>query len=299
MSITRKPDFSNLTSMGVGGRPRELYEPESFGELCELLAVLDDPFILGGGCNTIFPDGGFWRPVIRTKRLGRLHVEEDGRVYAEAGVGINRIIRQTVTAGLRGLEQLAGIPGTVGGGTAMNAGNGPDACFSNYIKKLHVIAPGAGSVETIDSAEVPWRYRNWGMNDMYTGGADTWMVVAVEMELEPGNVSELRAEMERCERRKADNQPLNEASSGCMFKNPGAGPSAGKLVESCGLKGLREGGASVSGMHANFIVNSERRASSEDVKRLMERVIEQVYEQTGCQLEPEVVFARNPAPFIV
>jgi len=299
MSITRKPDFSNLTSMGVGGRPRELYEPESFGELCELLAVLDDPFILGGGCNTIFPDGGFWRPVIRTKRLGKLHVEEDGRVYAEAGVGINRIIRQTVTAGLRGLEQLAGIPGTVGGGTAMNAGNGPDACFSNYIKKLHVIAPGAGSVETIDSAEVPWRYRNWGMNDMYTGGADTWIVVAVEMELEPGNVSELRAEMERCERRKADNQPLNEASSGCMFKNPGAGPSAGKLVESCGLKGLREGGASVSGMHANFIVNSERHASSEDVKRLMERVIEQVYEQTGCQLEPEVVFARNPAPFIV
>ena len=295
MAITRKPDFSNLTSMGVGGCPRELYEPESFGEFCELLAVLDDPFVLGGGCNTIFPDGNFSRPVIRTKKLGKLHVEEDGRVYAEAGVGINRIIRQTVTAGLRGLEQLAGIPGTVGGGTAMNAGNGPDACFGNYIKKLHVIAPGAGSVETIDSAEVPWRYRNWGMNDADAGGAGSWIVVAVEMELEPGNVSELRAEMERCERRKADNQPLNEASSGCMFKNPGAGPSAGKLVESCGLKGLREGGASVSGMHANFIVNSERHASSEDVKRLMERVIGQVYEQTGCQLEPEVVFARDLA----
>ena len=177
----------------------------------------------------------------------------------------------------------------------MNAGNGPDACFGNYIKTLHGIAPGAGSVETIDSAEVPWRYRNWGMNDADAGGAGSWIVVAVEMELEPGNVSELRAEMERCERRKADNQPLNEASSGCMFKNPGAGPSAGKLVESCGLKGLREGGASVSGMHANFIVNSERHASSEDVKRLMERVIGQVYEQTGCQLEPEVVFARDLA----
>lgn len=295
MAITRKPDFSNLTSMGVGGRPRDLYEPESFGELCELLAVLDDPFILGGGCNTIFPDGDFSRPVIRTKKLGKLHVEEDGRVYAEAGVNINRIIRQTVTAGLCGLEQLAGIPGTVGGGTAMNAGNGPDACFSNYIKKVHVIAPGADSVETIDSAEIPWRYRNWGMNDTDAGGAGSWVVVAVEMELEPGNVSELRAEMDRFKRRKADNQPLNEASSGCMFKNPGAGPSAGKLVESCGLKGLREGGASVSGLHANFIVNGERQASSEDVKRLMERVIEQVYEQTGCQLEPEVVFARDLA----
>ena len=295
MTTTRKPDFSNLTSMGVGGCPRDLYEPESFDELCELLAVLDDPFILGGGCNTIFPDGDFSRPVIRTKKLGKLHVEEDGRVYAEAGVAINRIIRQTVTAGLCGLEQLAGIPGTVGGGTAMNAGNGPDACFSNYITKLHVIAPEADSVETIDSKEVPWRYRNWGMNDTEAGGAGSWVVVAVEMKLQPGDVSELRVEMDRCERRKSDNQPLNEASSGCMFKNPGAGPSAGKLVESCGLKGLREGGASVSGVHANFIVNGERQASAEDVKRLMERVIEQVYEQTGCQLEPEVVFARDLA----
>ena len=295
MAITRKADFSNLTSMGVGGYPRDLYEPESFGELCELLAVLDDPFILGGGCNTIFPDGDFSRPVIRTKKLGKLHVEEDGRVYAEAGVAINRIIRQTVTAGLCGLEQLAGIPGTVGGGTAMNAGNGPDACFSNYITKLHVIAPEADSVETIDSKEVPWRYRNWGMNDTEAGGASSWVVVAVEMKLQPGDVSELRAEMDRCERRKSDNQPLNEASSGCMFKNPGAGPSAGKLIEGCGLKGLREGGASVSGVHANFIVNGERQASAEDVKRLMERVIEQVYEQTGCQLEPEVVFASDLA----
>lgn len=295
MAITRKADFSNLTSMGVGGYPRDLYEPESFGELCELLAVLDDPFILGGGCNTIFPDGDFSRPVIRTKKLGKLHVEEDGRVYAQAGVAINRIIRQTVTAGLCGLEQLAGIPGTVGGGTAMNAGNGPDACFSNYITKLHVIAPEADSVETIDSKEVPWRYRNWGMNDTEAGGAGSWVVVAVEMKLQPGDVSELRAEMDRCERRKSDNQPLNEASSGCMFKNPGAGPSAGKLIEGCGLKGLREGGASVSGVHANFIVNGERQASAEDVKRLMERVIEQVYEQTGCQLEPEVVFASDLA----
>ena len=295
MTTTRKPDFSNLTSMGVGGCPRDLYEPESFDELCELLAVLDDPFILGGGCNTIFPDGDFSRPVIRTKKLGKLHVEEDGRVYAEAGVAINRIIRQTVTAGLCGLEQLAGIPGTVGGGTAMNAGNGPDACFSNYITKLHVIAPEADSVETIDSKEVPWRYRNWGMNDTEAGGAGSWVVVAVEMKLQPGDVSELRAEMDRCERRKSDNQPLNEASSGCMFKNPGAGPSAGKLIEGCGLKGLREGGASVSGVHANFIVNGERQASAEDVKRLMERVIEQVYEQTGCQLEPEVVFASDLA----
>ena len=233
--------------------------------------------------------------MIRTKKLGKLHVEEDGRVYAEAGVAINRIIRQTVTAGLCGLEQLAGIPGTVGGGTAMNAGNGPDACFSNYITKLHVIAPEADSVETIDSKEVPWRYRNWGMNDTEAGGAGSWVVVAVEMKLQPGDVSELRAEMDRCERRKSDNQPLNEASSGCMFKNPGAGPSAGKLIEGCGLKGLREGGASVSGVHANFIVNGERQASAEDVKRLMERVIEQVYEQTGCQLEPEVVFASDLA----
>ena len=279
--------------MGVGGHPRELYEPGSFNELCDLLGTLEDPFILGGGCNTIFPDGDFNRPVIRTKKLGRLHVEEDGRVYAEAGVNINRIIRQTVKAGLGGLEQLAGIPGTVGGGTAMNAGNGPDACFGKHITKLYVVSPGELAVQEIKGSDVPWRYRNWGLNDTETGGAGDWVVAAVELELEPGDVDELWSEMQRCEKRKAENQPLRLASSGCMFKNPGAGPSAGRLIQGCDLKGLREGGASVSDLHANFIINREREASSDDVKLLMERVIGQVYEQTGYLLEPEVVFARD------
>jgi len=284
----RQPDFSNLTSMGVGGRPCEFYEPGSFEELHELLVALEDPFILGGGCNTIFPDGDFSRPVIRTKRLGRMHVEEDGRVYAEAGVNINRIIRQTVNAGLGGLEQLAGIPGTVGGGTAMNAGNGPDACFGKHITKLSVFSPEEGVVHTIKGSEVPWAYRHWNM-------PDGWVVLAIELELEPGDAAELKTEMERCEKRKGDNQPLREASSGCMFKNPEGGPSAGKLIQDCELKGWSQGGASVSDLHANFIVNGDRKASSGDVKRLMERVVAEVHERTGYLLEPEVVFAPDHA----
>ncbi len=99
----RHAEFSKLTSMKVGGRSRELYEPESLEELRGLLTSLEDPFMLGGGCNTVFPDGDFCRPVIRTKKLGKLELGENGRVYAEAGVGINTIIRKTVNAGLSGL----------------------------------------------------------------------------------------------------------------------------------------------------------------------------------------------------
>lgn len=281
----KQPDFSKLTSMGVGGCPRELYEPGSRDELCQLLVSLDDPFILGGGCNTIFPDGEFYRPVIRTRRLEELRIRENGRVYAEAGVGINTIIRKTVNAGLGGLEKLAGIPGTVGGGTAMNAGNGPEACFGKHIRRLHIVSPDNGILKSIRGSEVPWRYRDWNMPG--------WVVVAVELELEPGDRAELRREMKSYEARKSQSQPLVHASSGCMFRNPGEGPSAGKLIQGCNLKGLVRGGAEVSKLHANFIVNRRRSANSNDVKRLMKEVSRQVEEQTGYLLEPEVVFARD------
>ena len=283
----RHVEFSKLTSMKVGGCSRELYEPESFEELRGLLTSLEDPFMLGGGCNTVFPDGDFCRPVIRTKKLGKWELGENGRVYAEAGVGINTIIRKTVNAGLSGLEKLAGIPGTVGGGTAMNAGNGPDACFGRYIRKLHIISPGDGVVEAIEGSEVPWGYRNWNMPG--------WVVAAIELELEPGDRAELKREMEYYEERKLKTQPLSHASSGCMFRNPGEGPSAGKLIQDCNLKGLSRGGAAVSKLHANFIVNRGRSATSGDVRRLMKEVTRQVHEQTGYLLETEVVFARDLA----
>lgn len=284
-SSLKQPCFSKLTSMGVGGSPRELYEPGSKDEFCRLLASLEDPFILGGGCNTIFPDGEFSRPVIRTRKLEELQISEDGRVYAEAGVGINTIIRKTVNAGLGGLERLAGIPGTVGGATAMNAGNGPDACFGLHIRRLHVVSPESGVLKTIRGDEVPWLYRDWNMPG--------WVVLAVEMELEPGEREELQREMRVHEERKSKTQPLVHASAGCMFRNPGDGPSAGRLIQGCDLKGLVRGGAEVSQLHANFIVNRRRSASSDDVKRLMKEVTRQVEQQTGYLLEPEVVFARD------
>ena len=284
-SILKQPYFSKLTSMGVGGSPSEFYEPGNRAEFCALLGSLDDPFILGGGCNTIFPDGEFSRPVISTRKLEELRICEDGRVYAEAGVRLNKIIRKTVNAGLGGLQKLAGIPGTVGGATAMNAGNGPDACFGLHTRKLHVVSPGSSLVKTMRGDEVPWLYRDWNMPG--------WVVLAVELELEPGERQELRREMKLYEDRKSKTQPLVHASAGCMFRNPGDGPSAGKLIQGCNLKGLFRGGAEVSRLHANFIVNRRRSASSDDVKRLMKAVTRQVQEQTGYLLEPEVVFARD------
>ncbi len=99
--------------------------------------------------------------------------------------------------------------------------------------------------------------------------------------------------MSAYEERKSKTQPLIHASAGCMFRNPGSGPSARRLIQSCKLKGLARGGAEVSRLHANFIVNRRRSASSDDVQRLMKEITRQVEEQTGYLLEPEVVFARD------
>ena len=101
--------------------------------------------------------------------------------------------------------------------------------------------------------------------------------------------------MEHYEERKLKTQPLSHASSGCMFRNPGEGPSAGKLIQDCNLKGLSRGGAEVSKLHANFIVNRGRSATSGDVRRLMKEVTRQVHEQTGYLLETDVVFAMDLA----
>ena len=167
----------------------------------------------------------------------------------------------------------------------MNAGNGPDACFGLHIRRLHIVSPESGVLKSIGGNEVPWIYRDWNLPG--------WVVLAVELKLEPGEREELRREMKAYEDRKSKTQPLVHASAGCMFRNPGGGPSAGKLIQGCKLKGLARGGAEVSQLHANFIVNRRRSASADDVRRLMKEVTRQVEEQTGYLLEPEVVFARD------
>lgn len=278
-------DLGQCTSMGVGGTGTA-YLPSSEEEFRDLLVGLEttglSPFILGGGYNTVFPDGEFHRPIVLTSKLNQ-YTFQGTTVRAKAGVRLDGLIRMSVAAGLGGLEMFLGVPGTVGGAVAMNAG-GSGHEFGDLVRKLTVIDPATGEIFDLDHDEVRWSYRRASLEGL--------VVAAAELELEPGDPRELRKRSLDFLKRKAAEQPLNSRSSGCAFKNP-PGRSAGYLIDTSGLKGARVGHAVVSQRHANFICNEGGAASTSDILGLVEHVRSTVRERCGVELELEIVMASD------
>ncbi len=274
--------------MRVGGRAREFFSPssaEELGEICRrLFAEGKTPFFLGGGFNTLFPDGEFTRPVISTEKMAGLSLSGGRILRAEAGVRWNALIHKAVQAGLSGLEYFAGVPGTAGGLAAMNAGGGGCSFGDRVIRVEGFRLPEVEFVE-IPGDQVPWGYRSSGLG--------RFAITAVALELTPSDPSTLRGEAMRFLRYKASVQPLTSASAGCIFRNP-PGDSAGILIERAGLKGTRRGGAVVSEQHANFIVNETREATAGDVRALIGLVVRRVRERFGVDLQTEVIIPENP-----
>lgn len=274
--------LSTETSFQIGGPATEFYVPANTRELQALLEGLKSrrPFVLGGGCNTLFPDESFARPVISTARLRRLEVG-DASIRAEAGVRIDSLIRTAIESGLGGLENLVGIPGTVGGATVMNAG-GSGWNFGDRVREVGLISTSGGDLVRVPGREVSWGYRSWNV--------EGYVVAWVTLDLYRDSTPELRKRAKEFFLSKRRSQPLGMASAGCIFKNP-PGASAGEMIESLGLKGLRRGGAMVSERHANFIVNDEGRARSGDVLALIEEIRARVEEAYQVRLEMEIVVA--------
>ncbi|HEY8492620.1 MAG TPA: UDP-N-acetylmuramate dehydrogenase [Myxococcota bacterium] len=278
------------TSLGVGGSAEALAAPESADELAALVALAAEHelplHVLGGGFNTVVLDGGIEGVTVRTHRLRGLSVEPDGvTVRAEAGVSHAQITRLCAQRGLSGLAFGAGVPGTVGGWIAMNAGV-PDAEAGDVVASVETAGPGAAR-RTRTRAELDFAYR------AARGLAPGEVVLAARFALRPADPAEVRAAIERHLAHRRATQPLDQPSFGSVFKNP-PGERAGRLIELAGLKGLRIGGAQISSVHANFIVNLGG-ARAADVLALMERAQEAVRERTGIVLEPEVRIVGRPA----
>lgn len=272
------------TSFRIGGIAKEFYAPGTLDELKECLALVAargrTPFILGGGANTLFPDGEFQRPVISTENLRRIDVE--GRVIrAECGVRLTKLIQTAIRHGLEGLEGFVGIPGTAGGAVAMNAG-GAGWAFGDRVRDLGLLRLDGGPHLELKGHEVPWSYRSANLKN--------WVVAWVTLDLAPGNAGDLRAAARELILKKSAAQPLADASAGCIFKNP-PGVSAGRCIDQLGLKGLSRGGAKVSERHANFIVNESGSARAQDVLALLEDVRGRVEASFGVWLETEIVLA--------
>lgn len=271
--------LKELSTFGIGGPIRFYLEASQIAHIeqaIEWALVQKIPyFILGKGSNSLFDDQGFDGLVIHNT-IDFCNV--DGcRVYAGAGYSFSLLGTQTAKQGLSGLEFAAGIPGSVGGAVYMNAGaNGQET--AQALEKVLYFDPSAGE-KSIFREQLTFGHRISSFQSM--GG----VILAAHFiltEKDDARKTQLAYLNDRM-----TSQPYKERSAGCAFRNPSKDLSAGALIDQCGLKGLKCGGAEVSRIHANFIVNVSD-ASSRDVMTLIGQVQRQVYEKTRIWLEPEV-----------
>ena len=303
-------DLSARTTLRVGGRAEWLLEPtrpeEFVAAWCAARERGIEPRILGGGANTIVPDGELPLVVITTDRMARvfrphpageaedgagsdpalpalrpLERDEDPRLVAWAGAGLPGLARITRDLGWSGFEALVGVPGHLGGGIAMNAGGRFGATW-DVVESVRVLTP-EGEVRDLPRESCAPRYRDGAL-----GGA---LVLGAVLRFSVSTHEEVRTRMQEYLREKSAAQPVTERSAGCIFKNPdrerSAGRSAGQLIELAGAKGRTKGDAIVSPKHANFIVNRGR-ARARDVLELLEELRSLVADKTGIRLETEV-----------
>ena len=274
--------MSRHTSLRVGGPADALASPADRNELAGLLRLCRrhalPVTLLGSGFNMLVRDAGLEGVVIQLKKLRGLEQRGARRVFAEAGVSHASLTRFCVERGLAGLEFGCGIPGSVGGWVAMNAGIG-----SRELKDV-VLEIELMNVEGACTS-LPREVLDFGYREL-RGLARGSVIVSALLEVSPSEPARVRAEVDRLLARRADTQPLDVPSCGSVFRNP-AGDFAGRLIEQAGLKGERIGGAEISPVHANFIANVGG-ATAADVLGLIELARKRVRELHGVDLETEV-----------
>lgn len=271
-------------SFKVGGPARYFTEPSTPEDFSEALGWARqkglETFILGKGTNLVFSDRGFPGLVVYTGKSFHGIAWEGNRVRAQAGALLHTVVTQSVGLGMSGIQHLAGIPGTVGGGTYINAG-----AFGQELKEVIVSVTSTtmdGRMVTRSNAECGFAYRHSNFFDLDE------IILETSMALIPGDKETMQAEMRETLRKRKDKQPLHLPNAGSMFKRP-PGQFAGVLIEQAGLKGFRMGGAMISDKHANFTVNAGG-ATAQDIHDLTTEVIDRVKAATGTTLEREVIF---------
>jgi UDP-N-acetylmuramate dehydrogenase len=277
------------TSLRIGGPADALATPDDRPELARLLALCAahglPHHVLGGGFNTLVLDVGLDGVVIQLTRFRRVEERPGGAVRAEAGVSHSKLTRFCVERGLSGLEFGAGIPGTIGGWIAMNAGV-HEREVRDAALEVEAMTPTGGAVRRLSPHSLRFVYR------ALRGVAPGSVLLSVLFAVSVSTPERVKAEVERHLAKRSSTQPLDVPSCGSVFKNP-PGDFAGRLIEAAGLKGLRVGGAEISTVHANFIVNRGG-AKAADVLALIERARAAVHARHGVDLHTEVHVVGRP-----
>lgn len=278
MKCIENVNLKQYNTYKINAMARFMYEPENVEELKDLLKNLNIKnikyYILGGGSNVILPDENFDGAIIKLA-LKDLEIKDD-ITFVGAGYNLNSFIKKTIDEGYTNLANLYGIPGTVGGAIRGNAGANGSEIFDDLVS---VLVLQDNDVKLINAYNIEHSYRHTSFkenNDIIFGGV---------FKSEKGDTKKAWEIInENLEKRK-NSQPLEYPSAGSVFKNP-EGLSAGKLIDECGLKGYKVGGAQISEKHANFIINLDN-ATSSDIISLIEIVKEKVKKEKGIDLELE------------
>lgn len=279
----REP-MSRHVTWRAGGAVRVAYFPADLDDLVAFMRRLrqDEPVLFVGlGSNLLVRDRGFDGTVVFTHAaLKTLRMEADGAIYAEAGVAAPKLARFAANHERVGAEFLAGVPGTVGGALAMNAG-----CFGgetwNLVARVRTLDR-SGELRTRPPQDFSVSYRHAGLRS----ATDEWFMAAW-FSLAPGAAEASRQRIKELLEKRIASQPLQLPNCGSVFRNPD-GDHAARLIEVAGLKGLRIGGAQVSEKHANFIVNADGAGSATDIERLIDEVQARVKAHCGVELTREV-----------
>jgi UDP-N-acetylmuramate dehydrogenase len=291
--VGRNVPLARFTTFRIGGPADWLVEPRSAGEIVSALGAARDAkvpvTVIGGGSNLLVGDRGV-RGLVLRPRGGTIQAVDRACVRAEAPVTMNGLVRWTISHGFQGLEAWAGTPGTVGGAVAGNAHYG-GRLIGELVRAVVLAAPD-GAVAEVRHGEMDFGYDRSRIQ--HTGD----VLLAADFHLVPGaDPGALRVVARRSLAHRKGTQPLDAPSAGCTFRNPsteewvpeGVPRSAGALIDRAGLKGYRVGGARVSPVHANFIVN-DGQATAADVRALASLCRQAVLERFGILLREEIVY---------
>ena len=273
--------LSKHNYFGIGGNAAAYFEvstPDELAYVAQLKKRSSVPVaIIGRGSNLLVNDDGY--PGIVIRLIGEFNQLEfnRNRVDVGAGVSLPRLSKTAASHGLSGVEFALGIPGSVGGALIMNAGAWGSS-FGDLVESVRVMTD-EGNLMNLSRDEAQFSYRHSGLKPYFC-------VTGATLTLTPGDAQEVDDLMQDLYNQKITSQPFAEENAGCMFKNP-PGHSAGKLIDECGLKGYRVGGAEVSKIHGNFILNLDN-ATAHDVLSLVRHIQTHVKQERNVNLEMEV-----------
>jgi UDP-N-acetylmuramate dehydrogenase len=283
-SVQSDVPLAPMTTYKVGGSARWFAEPQDLEELRSILELIPEGIpvvVLGRGSNVVISDEGIDGLVLR---LGgafcAVDARSDGTVVAGGALALPKLARVAASVGMAGLEFYVGIPGTVGGAVAMNAG-GHGSDTAAVLEGAVVVDLTSGSLTKRDVASLGLTYRHSDLTD-------TDAVVQATFRTTPGKPNELEAAMREITRWRKEHQPGGTLNAGSVFKNP-AHDAAGAIIDRCGLKGTAVGPVRVSPVHANFMIATPG-ATAGDIFSFVHEIQAKVRDMTGIELEPEIRF---------